>query len=61
MKFHGVNTKRRTELSQAVTPEDKIIYTKNWGMFKVRKNGRVILKIEDDYVRCTPMGNLRIN
>ena len=44
-----------TELSQAVTPIDRIIHTKDWGSFKLRKNGRIRLRVGNDIIRCTPI------
>ena len=44
-----------TELSQSVGPGDKIIHTKDWGSFKLRKNGRVKLMIDNEFIRCTPI------
>lgn len=49
-----------TELSNDVSPGDEIIYTKDWGRFKVRKNGRHILEIGGEIIRVTPMDNMVI-
>jgi hypothetical protein len=40
-----------TELSQSTSPGDKLIHTKDWGSFKVRKNGRIWLHIGDEIIR----------
>ena len=49
-----------TELSNDVSPGDRIIYTKDWGRFRVRKNGRRILEIGNEIIRVTPMDNIVI-
>jgi len=44
-----------TELLEATELQTKIIKTKDWGDFRVRKNGRIALKIGDEIIRCTPI------
>ena len=44
-----------TELSQDYNPTDKYIYTKDWGVFKFRKNGRIRLMCNEELIRCTPV------
>ncbi len=49
----------RTNLSESIKVGDKIIKTKDWGSFKLRKNGKVILSLgtgnKRDLVRVTPL------
>lgn len=58
--FHSLNEKVSTELATATKPGDKIIRTKDWGDFKVRKNGRITVKIGDEIVRVTPFNKSTI-
>ena len=46
-----------TELSQSISPIDRIIHTKDWGDFKVRRNGRIKLSIGNEVVRVQYKGS----
>jgi len=55
---YPVNSKVFTLLKQLIDTEDKIIRTKDWGDFKIRKNGKICLRIEEEVIRCTPIKKL---
>jgi len=54
IKFRTLDTYKTTILDN-LKPGDKIIRTKDWGDFKLRKNGRVILSIGNEIIKVTPI------
>lgn len=46
-----------TKLTEDLAPFSKYIHTKDWGTFKIRKNGRLFLMIGTELVRVQFKGS----